>query len=298
MTAAEDLLPRPASRADLPAVLALYWSYDEAFRGGRDTDESDVSDEWETPGFDFAARTVVYEQNGTVVAYGVVDHSGSGDTVADPARRDLGLEDRLLAWLESRAAKVEHYLPDTDPELDAVFRRRGWIPARRFWRMRLGLDRPSPEPLWPPGVQVRPYERPADDVATHTLIEACFAEIGGQHRRTLEQWSVFLLATAKFDPELCLVAVAADGQAVGAAMSQDAGDYGFVRQLAVAPAYRGRGLGLALLHECFRRHAARGLPATVLYVDAANPTGALALYEKAGMSVVENFVRWEWTPGS
>jgi ribosomal protein S18 acetylase RimI-like enzyme len=66
-------------------------------------------------------------------------------------------------------------------------------------------------------------------------------------------------------------------------------DYGFVRQLAVAPAHRGRGLALALLHECFRLHAARGLPATVLGVDAGNPTGALGLYEKAGMRVVEQF---------
>ncbi len=70
-------------------------------------------------------------------------------------------------------------------------------------------------------------------------------------------------------------------------------DYGFVRQLAVAPSQRGRGVGLALLHECFRRHAARGLPATVLGVDAGNPTGALDLYEKAGMRVVEQFTRWD-----
>lgn len=61
----------------------------------------------------------------------------------------------------------------------------------------------------------------------------------------------------------------------------------------MAPAQRGRGLALALLHESFRRHAARGLPATVLGVDAANPTGALALYEKAGMRVVEQFTRWD-----
>ncbi len=31
----------------------------------------------------------------------------------------------------------------------------------------------------------------------------------------------------------------------------------------------------------------------MLGVDAGNPTGALALYEKAGMRVVEQFTRWE-----
>ena len=80
---------------------------------------------------------------------------------------------------------------------------------------------------------------------------------------------------------------------VGAALTQDVGDYGYVRQLAVAPSQRGRGVGLALLHESFARHRARALPATALGVDAANPTGALALYERAGMRVVEQFTRWD-----
>jgi ribosomal protein S18 acetylase RimI-like enzyme len=142
-------------------------------------------------------------------------------------------------------------------------------------------------------VTVRPYDRPGDDLAVHALITTSFAEIGGQHERSFEQWTGLLLDTERFEADLYLVAEA-DGQVVGAALSQRMGeDYGFVRQLAVAPAHRGRGLALALLHECFRRHAARGLPATVLGVDAGNQTGALGLYEKAGMRVVEQFTRWD-----
>ena len=49
----------------------------------------------------------------------------------------------------------------------------------------------------------------------------------------------------------------------------------------------------ALLHQGFRRHTDLGLPATVLGVDAAIPTGALALYERAGMRGVERFTRWD-----
>ena len=59
-----------------------------------------------------------------------------------------------------------------------------------------------------------------------------------------------------FDPSPYLVAEAG-GAVEGAALTQDVGDYGYVRQLAVSPAQRGRGLGLALLHQGFRRHAAR-----------------------------------------
>ena len=128
------------------------------------------------------------------------------------------------------------------------------------------------------------------------MISACTVassrEIGDQHERTLEEGTGLLLETDRFDPDLYLVAES-DKQVVGAALGQVMGeDYGFVRQLAVAPSHRGRGLALALLHESFRRHAARGLPATVLGVDAG-PTGALGLYEKAGMRVVEQFTRWD-----
>ncbi len=86
------------------------------------------------------------------------------------------------------------------------------------------------------------------------------------------------------------------GEVVGACLGQTAGGEGFVRQLAVAPSQRGRGLALALLRESFRRNVARGYPAAILGVDAANPTGALVLYEKAGMRVHEQFTRYDWTP--
>jgi len=293
--AAEDLLPRPASRADLPAVLALYWRYDEVLRGARDTDEDDVSSDWDAADFDFTTSTLLLEKDGRVIGYAVVGDDGDADSVSDPDLREDGADDQLLAWLEAQNRPVEHHLPTADVAGEATFRRRGWRPTRRFWRMRIELDRATPDPVWPAGVAVRSHERPRDDAAVHALVETCFAEIGGQHPRTLEQWSAALLATPRFDPALCLVA-RCDGDVVGAALSQDLGDYGFVRQLAVAPAMRGKGLGSALIYECFRRHAACGLPATVLGVDAANPTGALALYEKAGMHVVEEFHRWEWTP--
>ena len=125
-------------------------------------------------------------------------------------------------------------------------------------------------------------------------MQTCFAEIGGEHERPFDQWAAYLLDSERFDPELCRVATV-DEQVVGAAIGQATPEHGSVRQLAVDPAQRGHGLVLALLHESFRRHRDRGLPATVLGVDAGNPTGAPALYEKAGMRVVEQFARWERT---
>lgn len=288
------MLTRPAARTDIAAILELCWHYDEVIRGARDTDETDITGEWDAPGFDLTASTLVVEDDGTLIGYGVVDEHGGADSVVLPGSH-AGAQDHLLAWMEGWSSPLEQHLPDADVELAALMHHRGWTPTRKFWRMRIELDSPTPVPRWPDEVTARSYERPSDDQTVHTLIEECFAEIGGQRKRRFEEWSAFLLETPRFDPEMCVVAVR-NGQPVGAAMSQDLADYGFVRQLAVSPPFRGQGLGTALLHECFRRHARRALPATVLGVDSANPTGAIALYEQAGMRVTERFTRWEWTP--
>ena len=288
---ATALTSRAATRDDLQAITELYRAYDSAVRGAPDTDPDDVTRDWEAPGFDMATCTVVLESGGRPVGY-AVRIGDEVDSVADPGMREHGLEGRLLQWLEAQGTALEHYVPDADLPLAQLFADRGWTPARRFWRMRRELNGPSPEPVWPDGVRVHDLVRPDDERPVHALITSAFREIGGQHERTLDEWVSFLLDSDRFDPSLCPIATR-DGEVVGAAMGQSTGGYGFVRQLAVAPSQRGRGLALALLHECFRRHRARGLPATVLGVDAANPTGALALYEKAGMRVVEQFTRWE-----
>ena len=284
------MIERPASRDDLRAVVELFCAYDQAFRGAVDTDDSDFTDDWDKAGFDYAASTLVLAEQDRLVGFAtVVDEYADAMTPADR----LELLPRLLAWVEEHPGPLEHYVPDADRARADVLTERGWRPARRYWRMRRELDTPTPAAVWPDGVTVRPYDRPRDDAAVHTLITTSFREIGGQHERSLEEWQGYLLDSERFDAELYLVAES-DGQVVGAALGQTMGtDYGFVRQLAVAPSHRGRGLALSLLHECFRRHAARGLPATVLGVDAGNPTGALALYEKAGMRVVEQLTRWD-----
>ena len=281
---------RPATRDDLRAVVDLFCAYDVAFRGGVDTDETDFTDDWDKAGFDYETSTLVVEDEGRVVGYATVVEEYA-DAMTTPDRTELlGL---LLDWVEQHPASLEHYVPDPDTGRNDLMRARGWLPARRFWRMRRELDSATPEPVWPDGVTVRDYERPRDDRAVHELITTSFREIGGQHERAFEDWCAFMLDTERFDASLYRV-VELDGEVVGANLTQPIGDeYGFIRQLAVAPSQRGRGLALALLHESFQRLVDRGFPAAVLGVDAANPTGALRLYEKAGMRVVEEFTRWD-----
>ena len=57
--------------------------------------------------------------------------------------------------------------------------------------------------------------------------------------------------------------------------------------------WRKKGLGLALLTHSFAEFYKRGTNTIGLGVDAANPTGATRLYQKAGMTAANEYVSYE-----
>jgi ribosomal protein S18 acetylase RimI-like enzyme len=73
-----------------------------------------------------------------------------------------------------------------------------------------------------------------------------------------------------------------------------------VRSLGVRRPWRKRGIGLALLRHSFNEFYRRGKRKVGLGVDAQNLTGALRLYENAGMHVDQafDFYEKELRPGT
>jgi ribosomal protein S18 acetylase RimI-like enzyme len=65
-----------------------------------------------------------------------------------------------------------------------------------------------------------------------------------------------------------------------------------VGTLSVRREWRRRGLGVSLLQRAFAALYDRGLPTIGLGVDAENPTGALGLYERAGMRKIRQSDNW------
>ena len=92
----------------------------------------------------------------------------------------------------------------------------------------------------------------------------------------------------RFDPTLWFVAEEGD-EIAGVALCSwhQSGDpqFGWVNVLGVRRPWRKRGLGLALLLHAFAEFGRRGATRVGLGVDAENTTGAVRLYERAGMSV-------------
>ena len=97
------------------------------------------------------------------------------------------------------------------------------------------------------------------------------------------------MRSGAYDPALWFVAYDGDevaGYLIGKA--EEGGDpkLGWVEVLGVRRPWRRRGLALALLLHAFGEFERRGCERVGLGVDASNLTGAVRLYERAGMRPV------------
>src|SRR4051812_17154665 len=91
-----------------------------------------------------------------------------------------------------------------------------------------------------------------------------------------------------FDPTVWWLAER-DGELVGCALHWRTG---WLKDLAVGESERGRGLAAALVLHGLTEFARRGVKRVGLKVDAANPTGAVRLYERLGFRIERREAVW------
>lgn len=159
---------------------------------------------------------------------------------------------------------------------------RGYRPGKTHLAMMIEMGN-APEPAWPEGVRPRAYREGEDDELFYrTLREGFGTEWDGPDDR--DAWLKKHRAVG-YVPELWFFAEGEEG-VVGAVHSRDTWEKdlatGWVRNLAVLPAGRRRGVATALLLESFRRLARRGRRRVVLGVEERN-IAARRLYEALGM---------------
>jgi mycothiol synthase len=224
-----------------------------------------------------------------------------------PRHRSRGLGTYLLRWAEARmrqwAADAPAETPVTarqevsakDASAVALLDANGYAPLRRSWRMVIELSELPAQPAWPEGITVRAFVVGQDEYAVYEAMEEAFAEHWGHVPVAFEQYAASHFQRESFDPSLTLLAIdgATDGATVaGAALGRRRPDMGWVGGLGVRPAYRRRGLGMALLRHAFGELYRRGERTVGLAVDAENPTGAVRLYEQAGMRPTREWVEY------
>jgi mycothiol synthase len=281
---------RELRESDAERVAALF---EEAFGAARTIDAAEVrswlaNEELRPEWFR------VLEVDGAVVGYGdiYVDVDGIALDVAAPGHWDV-----LIDWLEDegrarKAPRVRLFVPEGH-ELAGIAEARGYSLWRSSYAMEIDLGS-TPQARLPDGIVVRSYEEGDTDVLRASLNEA-FADDPFWTGVSPSNFRAFYLGARGFDPALWLLAWDGDELAGFAlAYSERGGDdtLGWVGTLGVRPAWRRRGLGEALLLSAFSALHGRGLARVGLGVDTQNATGALRLYERAGMRAVSRSDNW------
>src|SRR5207247_292993 len=151
------------------------------------------------------------------------------------------------------------------------------------------LPAPPAPPAPPPEVTIRPV-RPDDEEmrAFHRILQDAFRDLPDFLPFDYDTYRRRLAALPSIAWDEWFVAEV-DGVRAGILQSADQAieeDEGWVKNLAVAKEYRGRGVGRALLRTAFARYAAKGRTRAGLGLDMTNPTGAYRLYESVGMHAV------------
>jgi mycothiol synthase len=321
--AAELTFRQFRGEADYPQMATLVNAMDHADGKEEVVTVDEIANEYEhlDPGIDLSRDMVMVEADGALVGYGGVECQLSldgervfyQDLVAAPDGRRVEVERAVLRFNERRAREMVAEQPMDRPSVlsvwrpdgaiatAALLRDEGYAPVRFFFQMRRDLAGALPDRPMPSGLEIRAFEpTEAGFRALHEANREAFRDHWGarewteedyQRWRHMPHWDVALWQVA-WD--------AASGEIAGFSINTifhaDNERYGFSRgwvdQLGVRRPWRGRGLAKALLSLSLVALRARGLTEAMLGVDAANPTGALQLYEGLGFEVYKRSAVW------
>jgi ribosomal protein S18 acetylase RimI-like enzyme len=232
----------------------------------------------------------VAEDGGGLLGYATLE-DGYVEVWPHPDHRDGSVAAALLDAASQRAGDLETIVPDAAADLVALYRDRGWAQIREILRMELDVTQEPQPPVWPEGVAVRTY-RDDDAPAVHALMVEAFAS-GVEVVLPFDRWRPWMTGDPGFDAGVWFLAEAGQ-ELVGACLCWAEG---WVKDVGVRPAWRGRGLGEALLREAFGEFHRRGLATVGLKVDSDNPTGAVRLYRRVGMLPDRRYIMFSRSSG-
>jgi GNAT superfamily N-acetyltransferase len=279
---------RAATDADVEAIHELVTAGERELHGVAETAVDGIKAALNRPGLDPAQDTVVvHDPDGRLAAWTWLNRGRRAQIDVSPDHRGLGIGSALLDWAEARAAEVgtdwiAQMVDDKDLAGVELVRARGYDVLAVNWQLELPMADEPVVPELPEGISVRPFAA-GDAAAAHVLVEDAFDE-WQPRRKSYEEWAALMVDRSSFAPALSPLAFAGD-ELVGAALCLDLpdSDEGYVEQLAVRRDHRGKGLAktlLAVARQGFYRQGKRNL---TLWTHS--DTGALAMYERLGMTV-------------
>ncbi|WP_299345796.1 N-acetyltransferase [uncultured Maritalea sp.] len=151
-----------------------------------------------------------------------------------------------------------------------------------YLTLAMNLGDPIPHGIWPMDVQLVAFSPAEHATQARQLLNLCYANGGGEVQQYDEWWSI-VAKDAEYDSTLCFPVVSRDTRELVA--FAHCWTSGFVKDIAVHPKWRRRGIAQALMADIFLRFQERGSDVVRLKVVCDNPHGAVEFYQAIGMSV-------------
>jgi len=229
-----------------------------------------------------------------------------------PVHWGKGIGGHIVTWAEDHAYLA---LEKCDPDLRvaprsgteahnqkgvALFEGLGWKHIRSWYRMVADLNSVPEVPAFPDRIIVRPYDPETEIEAVYrTFVDTWrdhFGFVEQPFEKGFAEYKHNMIEEPGYDPRYWFVAMDGNemaGICICRPEDPEDAEAGWVSELGVRRAWRKRGLGYALLKYAFGAFYADGKKRAGLGVDANSLTGALKLYESAGMRVQRQFNQYE-----
>lgn len=296
---------RDATADDAEAILELNLLSDLAEFGEPNTTIDEVRSDFATDGL---LSAVVDDPERGLLGYAWVEHQPGhlktwGDIVVRPGA-DAAVAQVMLEWLRARARELGPDMPthvfanSKNLMKQRMYAAAGGSIIRRFYRMGVSFeDAPPPAvPVLGAGIEIRVVTAADADLrAMHAVVDVAFLDHFGHELEAYDRWRQHTVEGTSSDLSLWWLATV-DGEPAAGLYGSVLPAGGYVDTLGTLRAYRGKGLGRALLLTSFAEFYRRGERKVTLGVDATNPTGALNLYGSVGMTVRHEGLRYELPP--
>jgi mycothiol synthase len=307
MVARAELLIRHFRWEDIPAMVELSNLSQEADGLEGRTSIAEMENEFRSPIYSPEEDyLVIYNPEGKLIAYGCAEKSDIpyrawGHAVVHPDYRGQGLGTQLLRTTDTKFLNrvativdeeqpifVQRWTAEAKKDAIAVIEKEGYQQVRTFFTMRIEFDTLLSPVEMPAGFEIRPFNPETDAYQVYQAQQESFRDHWGHiEDQPFEDWKL-RLTEPEFNASMWYIAYEGDeiaGVSLCGVWGEDIPDLAWVSSLGVRRAYRKRGLASALLRYSFYQFQQSGFKKAGLGVDAASPTGAVGLYERAGMYV-------------
>ncbi|MFE3455381.1 GNAT family N-acetyltransferase [Nonomuraea sp. NPDC059194] len=301
----------PLTTDDASAWAEFAAAVEAVDRTGSHVTVEQMAERLANPLLDLREGTLAARQDDRIVALGLAPVRQAADPVhlmdlwggaVHPDHRRRGYGRRIIDW-SLRTAPMLHerhypgkplhlllHVDDGNHDLATLAEEAGFAPERVFQGRRRDLTLPIPLPKVPDGVTIVTWTPELDEQAREVR-NAAFGDHWGNTPHTPESWKHLITGTTAFRPDGSFLATA-DGTAVGCLLTHyreaDTAATGvreaWIQIIATVGEWRGRGVASALIAHALTSFKAQGYGTAGLSVDAANGTGAVAIYERAGFA--------------